>query len=82
MLVAAVLPALLLALQQPSPGQLAASPVTRIEVRPAARAIPAGDSIRLTVRALDASGAPVPGAVLNVRLRGGSGEGALDPQSG
>ena len=82
MLVATVLPALLLALQQPAPGQLAPSPVRRIEVQPAARAIPAGDSIRLTVRALDANGAPVPGAVLNVRLRGGSGEGGLDPQTG
>jgi hypothetical protein len=81
-LFAAVLPALLLALQQPAPGQLAPSPVARIEVQPASRTITAGDSVRLTVRALDASGAPVPGAVLNVQLRGGAGEGALDPRSG
>lgn len=82
MLVAAVLPALLLALQQPAPGQLAPTPVARIEVQPASRTITAGDSVRLTVRALDASGAVVPGAALNVQLRGGSGEGAYDPQTG
>jgi hypothetical protein len=81
-LVAAVLPALLLALQQPAPGQLAPTPVARIEVQPASRTIPAGDSVRLTIRALDAAGAVVPGAALNVQLRGGSGEGALDPRTG
>lgn len=73
---------LLLVLQQPAPGQLAPTPVARIEVQPASRAIPAGDSVRLIIRALDASGAAVPGAALNVQLRGGSGEGALDQRSG
>ncbi len=82
MLLAALLPAFLLALQQPAPGQLAPTPVVRIEVAPGTRTITVGDSVRLSFRALDASGAPVPGAVLNVQLRGGSGEGALDPQSG
>ena len=82
MLLAAVLPALLLALQQQAQGQLVPSPVARIEVQPATRAIPAGDSVRLTIRALDAAGAPIPNAVLNVQLRGGEGEGALDARSG
>jgi hypothetical protein len=77
----AVLPALLLAFQQPGPpagpaGQ-PASPVTRIEVQPAGRTITAGDSVRLTLRALDASGRPVPNAVLAVKMLGGDGEGAM-----
>ena len=83
MLLAALLPALLVALQQPAQeGQLAPTPVARIEVQPASRAIPAGDSVRLIIRALDAAGAPVPGAVLNVQLRGGEGEGTLDSETG
>jgi hypothetical protein len=80
-LLSALLPALLV-LQQPAPGQLATSPVARIEVQPASRTITAGDSVRLMIRALDASGAPLPNAVLYVQLRGGEGEGALDPASG
>ena len=68
--------------QQQAQGQLATSPVARIEVQPASRTITAGDSVRLMVRALDASGAPLPNAVLYVQLRGGEGEGALDPASG
>ncbi len=81
MLLTALLPALLV-LQQPAQGQLATSPVARIEVQPASRTITAGDSVRLMIRALDASGAPLPNAVLYVQLRGGEGEGALDPASG
>jgi hypothetical protein len=77
----AVLPALLLAVQQPagfadSTGQ-PASPVKRIEVQPAGRTITAGDSVRLTLRALDAAGRPVPNAVLAVKMLGGEGEGAM-----
>ena len=82
MLLAALLPALLLMLQQPAQSQLATSPVARIEVQPASRTITAGDSVRLTIRALDASGAPLPNAVLYVQLRGGEGEGALNAASG
>ena len=76
-----VLPALLLAFQQPgapaAPAGQRASPVTRIEVQPARRTITAGDSVRLSLRALDASGRPVPNAVLAVKMLGGDGEGAM-----
>ena len=78
----AVLPALLLALQQPAgttavAGGQPPSPVKRIEVQPAGRTITAGDSVRLTLRALDGSGRPVPNAVLAVKMLGGQGEGAM-----
>jgi len=68
--------------QQPSPPaaqapQLPASPVKRIELLPTTRTITAGDSVQLTVRALDANGIPVPNAVVHVLLRGGEGEGTV-----
>ena len=75
----AVLPALLVAFQQQT--ELPASPVKRIEVRPAARTITAGDSVQLVLRALDANGAVVPGAVLYVKMLGGEGEGTVRPES-
>ena len=59
---------LLLAAQVPATSQdsaLAASPIVRIEVTPANPTMVAQDTLRLTARALDASGAPVP----NVRYR-------------
>ena len=82
MLPLAALPALLLAFQQPTatataPVGMPSSPVKRIEVQPAGRTITAGDSVRLTLRALDESGKPVPNAVLAVKMLGGQGEGAM-----
>jgi len=74
-----VLPLLALALQQPT--ELPPSPVKRIEVRPSTRTITAGDSVQLDVRALDANGAPVPGAVLYAKMLGGEGEGTIRPES-
>jgi len=71
----AVLPALLLAVQEPA--TMPPSPVQRIEVSPATRTITAGDSIQLTIRALGAGGKPIPDAVLWARLRGGGGQGTL-----
>jgi hypothetical protein len=73
---------LLLAFQQPADttavtGGQPPSPVKRIEVQPAGRSITAGDSVRLTLRALDGSGRPVPNAVLAVKMLGGQGEGAM-----
>ena len=59
------------------PVGLPPSPVKRIEVQPAGRTITAGDSVRLTLRALDESGRPVPNAVLAVKMLGGQGEGAM-----
>jgi hypothetical protein len=75
----AVLPALAITLQEPT--VLPESPVKRIEVQPATRTIIAGDSVRLVLRALDANGTPVPGAVLYVKMLGGQGEGTVRPES-
>ena len=72
---AAVLPVLMLVLQQQA--SLPTSPIKRIEVLPATRTIVAGDSVHLELRALDADGKPVPGAVLYSKLLGGEGEGSL-----
>jgi hypothetical protein len=70
-------------LQQPAQqqAQLPASPVKRIEIQPTTRTVTAGDSVQLSLRALDANGAPVPGAVLSVQMRGGQGEGTVRPES-
>jgi hypothetical protein len=75
----AVLPALAVAFQQQT--ELPPSPVKRIEVRPATRSVTAGDSVQLVLRALDANGAAVPGAVLYVKMLGGEGEGTVRPES-
>ena len=64
----------------PAP-QLPPSPVKRIELLPTTRTITAGDSVQLTVRALDANGVPVPNAVVHVLLRGGQGEGTVRAES-
>ncbi|NUS99219.1 MAG: hypothetical protein HOQ11_17590, partial [Gemmatimonadaceae bacterium] len=75
------LSALLLASLQVVPQQgttLPPSPVDRIEVSPRPREITAGDSVRLTVRALDAQGKPVPNATIRYALRSGWGEAAID----
>src|SRR6185436_7546012 len=61
--------------------QLPPSPVKRIEIQPATRNITAGDSVQLSLRALDGNGAPVPGAVLSVKMRGGGGEGTVRPEN-
>ena len=86
MLPLVALPALLLAFQQPTATATAVglppSPVKRIEVQPAGRTITAGDSVRLTLRALDESGKPVPNAVLAVKMLGGQGEGAVNDTTG
>lgn len=59
----AVLP--LLAVLVQAPGQ-AAVPIARVEVSPGTRVtMPAGDTLRLRARALDAAGRPVPGATIN-----------------
>lgn len=71
MFIAAVLA--LVAQQQ----QLPESPVKRIDFQAPAREVVAGDSVQLHVRALDANGQPVPGAVVSVGMRGGNGEGAI-----
>ena len=77
-----ILPSLVLAAgqlitpQQADP--LPASPVARIEVTPRPREITAGDSVRLSVRALDAQGKPVRNATIRYALRSGWGEAEID----
>jgi hypothetical protein len=70
--------------QQPQPPvTLSESPVRRIEFQAPTRDVVAGDSVRLNVRALDASGQPIADAIVSVGLRGGQGEGAIrrDPNA-
>jgi hypothetical protein len=63
------------------PDQARPSPVVRIDVMPATRSVVAGDSVRLQLRAVDAVGAIVPGAVVSAILRAGDGEGFLNPET-
>ena len=79
MLLLAVLPALALAVQ--TPAVLPESPIKRIEVQPAMRRVTAGDSVQLVLRAVDANGAPVKGAVFYVKMLGGQGEGTVRPRT-
>ena len=44
------------------------------------RRITAGDSVQLVLRAVDANGAPVKGAVFYVKMLGGQGEGTVRPE--
>ena len=72
---------LLLAVLQPPPsptGALPPSPIARLEVTPANYTVVAGDSVRLRVRALDASNRPIDNVIVRYTLRGGDGEGAID----
>lgn len=69
---------LLLALQQQQPPALPPSPIARVIVTPPVREITAGDSIRISVRALDASGKPVNNAIVRYTMRGGTNEGRID----
>ncbi|HET9453618.1 MAG TPA: Ig-like domain-containing protein [Gemmatimonadaceae bacterium] len=54
------------------------SPVARLVVLPASRTMVAGDTLRLTARALDASGNPVSGALIRFQAAGGRFEGTVD----
>ena len=63
----------------PAPSSLLpASPIARVEVTPAGGRFTAGDSGQLTVRAVDAAGRPVPGALVRYTLRGAGFEGSVD----
>ena len=64
---AAVLPVLMLVLQQQA--SLPTSPIKRIEVLPATRTIVAGDSVHLELRALDAEQYAEPGAAARINRR-------------
>jgi len=54
------------------------SPVVRIEIAPAKRIVHAQDTLRLTARALDATGRPVDGARVRFLPAGGRFEGEVD----
>ena len=66
--------------QQPQSQQPAAppSPVARLVVLPASRTMVAGDTLRLSARALDAAGNPVPGVMIRFQGAGGRFEGTVD----
>ena len=55
-----------------------ASPVTRFVLSPAAPVVAAGDTLRLTARAVDAAGNPVPTAAVRFQKAGGWFEGDVD----
>jgi len=55
-----------------------ASPVTRLALSPAVPVVAAGDTLRLTARALDAAGNPVPDAAVRFQKAGGWFEGDVD----
>ncbi len=67
-------PLLLALVQQATPAQ--ASPIARVEVTPARAEIPIAGTVRLSARALDAKGQPVPGA--RIAWFAGGGEGSVD----
>jgi len=69
-----MLPVLLLAVLQ-APQSPAPAPVARVEVTPATAEIEVGQTLQLSARALDASGAPVSGARIGWF---GNGEGGVD----
>ena len=68
--------ALLLALMQQPAAPAPASPIARVEVTPARAEIQIGQTVRLSGRALDANGNPVPGA--RIAWFAGGGEGSVD----
>lgn len=67
---------LLLTLLQQPVAPAPPSPIARVEITPAAGELQIGQSLRLTVRALDANGAPVPNA--QIRYFVGSDNGHVD----
>jgi hypothetical protein len=58
--------------------QAAPRAVERLRITPAARTIAVGDSLQLTVQAVDARGAAVPGAIVRFNAQGGRFQGAVD----
>ncbi|MEX2179934.1 MAG: Ig-like domain-containing protein [Gemmatimonadaceae bacterium] len=70
--------ALLAVQQQPSPPAIPASPIARIAISPATRTMIAGDTLRLSAQALDASGAVVSGASVRFVATGARFEGTVD----
>jgi hypothetical protein len=71
--------ALLLAVQAQQPAQRAPeSPVARIVVTPATREVTAGDTVRFSAEARDASGARIENVTIRFVAQAGEGEGSID----
>ena len=63
---------------QQQPSTLRPSPVARLVITPAQRTVTAGDTIRLSVQAVDSAGQPVPNARILFRKIGAYFEGEVD----
>ena len=64
--------------QQQQASALRASPVARLVITPAQRTVTAGDTMRLSVQAVDSAGQPVPNARILFRKVGAYFEGEVD----
>ena len=70
--------ALLAVLQAQQPGPIPESPIARVVITPATREVTAGDTVRFTAEARDASGRKIDNAIIRFVARGGEGEGEVD----
>lgn len=73
--------AMLAALQAqpaPPPPNVPESPIARIVVTPTTSEVTAGDTVRFTAEALDASGRRIENAIIRFVASGGQGEGSID----
>src|SRR5687767_15514704 len=73
--------AMLAALQAqpaPAPQNVPESPIARIAVSPTTSEVTAGDTVRCTAEALDASGRRIENAIIRFVASGGQGEGSID----
>ena len=71
--------ALLAALQAQQPGPtIPESPIVRVVITPSTREVTAGDTVRFTAEARDASGRKIDNAIIRFVARGGEGEGEVD----
>jgi plastocyanin len=78
LLLATLVPVVLRAQEAPAVPAAPVSPVTRLALSPAAPVVAAGDTLRLTARALDAQGNAVPDAAIRFQKAGGWFEGDVD----
>jgi hypothetical protein len=58
--------------------QTAGQSIERLRISPAVRTVVVGDSLRLTVQALDARGNVVPGVTIRFTAQGGRFQGSVD----
>jgi len=71
--------ALLAVLQAQQPGpNIPESPIARVVITPSTREVTAGDTVRFTAEARDASGRKIDNAIIRFVARGGQGEGEVD----